>query len=413
MKKQITILIPLLLHLFSFAQHGKVIKINTSPCNDKFVDTYPGIWLPPNITFTDGSLTKLQQQELTKLFQTYFNFVKEAYPNPSGADGYWAASGEKAFFANQVKFLPNAEEESIKKNQVTRFDFNLSLFFYYCKSSQEISTGFPDGEWSGCGLNISANSLDNICKNVGSFRGDNRWRIDGRPIKLKLIVVGKWKGYDLCKQYGGSLKNESSVHYVLVSRPGILPYIPVTRKQYLDIAIPYITKFYDDQLADLDKTPLRSIEEQEAIKNKKIEEYKKKYPSNPGMLKQYLPTYTTDQQELERKKNIILKSKNDDLKKYHDEWDRDTKERLLGTPAIIAGDVEMMSERPVFTTEEQGGNLLITDNPDYFRKDLPATVPQFFVIAWWWDNGAPWRMRFKNAIEENFPVEKLGAMIDK
>jgi hypothetical protein len=194
----------------------------------------------------------------------------------------------------------------------------------------------------------------------------------------------------------------------------MLPYNPVTRKKYLDLAIPYITKFYDDQIADLDKTPVRSIEEQEAIKNKTIEDYKKKYPGNPGPLKYYLDTYTTDQQELEKKKNIILKSKNEDLKKYQDELERTTRNGMLESPAIIAGGIEMMSERPVFTTDEQGGNMLITESPNYFRKDLPKWVPQLFVLTF---EEEGWSAKQKNdalnVVKENFPIQKLQAMIDK
>jgi hypothetical protein len=234
--------------------------------------------------------------------------------------------------------------------------------------------------------------------------------IDGRKIQMMPAVKGKWKGYTLYYiSFQGSAKT-----MVLLHRDGMLPYIPVTRKQYLDIAIPYITKFYDDQVADLDKIPVRSIEEQEAIKNKTIEEYKKKYPGNPGPLRYYLDTYTTDQQELEKKKKIILKSKNDDLKKYQDELERSTKNGMLESPAIIAGGVEMMSERPVFTTEEQAGYILITENPNYFRKDLPKWVPQLFVLTF---EEREWAAKLKNdplkAVKANFPIEKLQAMIDK
>jgi len=150
----------------------------------------------------------------------------------------------------------------------------------------------------------------------------------------------------------------------------------VTRKQYLELAFAFITKFYDDELADLDKIP--------------------------------------DQQEIEKKKNIILKSKNDDLKKYHDELETSTKNGMLESPAIVSGGMEMMSELPVFTTEEQRGNMLITENPNYFRKDLPKWIPQLFVLTF---EEKRWAAKLKKdalkAVKENFPVEQLQAMIDK
>jgi len=57
--------------------------------------------------------------------------------------------------------------------------------------------------------------------------------------------------------------------------------------------------------------------------------------------------------------------------------------------------------------------MLTIENPEYFRKDLPAYVPQIFAVSWN-KNGKPkWCADFKSAIEENFPIEKLKAMIDK
>jgi len=41
---------------------------------------------------------------------------------------------------------------------------------------------------------------------------------------------------------------------------------------------------------------------------------------------------------------------------------------MLESPAIIDGGVEMMSERPVFTTEEQGGYMLITEKSKLFPQ---------------------------------------------
>ena len=415
MKKQIIILLLWLAPTFLTAQKGKVIKI-TTPCTDKLVDEYPGIWLPQEYFLKEGGLNKVQQQEWMKRFDVLFDMVKEAYPTPSGADGYWRGGATKSSFGDQVKFLKNGEVEPIKMNPITKLYFSLGLYTYYCASqisTYTIKNAFPAfGEPIPCAITIAINDLDDLYGPGSEFSSDNRWRIDGRPIKLKFPVGGKWKGYDYCNAHGGQLKKLSAQPFVLITRPGMVPYIPVTRKQYLDIAIPYITKFYDDQLATLDQTPVRSIEEQDAIKNKTIEEYKRKYPNNSGPLKYYLSTYTTDQQELEKNKNVILKSKNDDLKKYQDELDRSTKRGLLESPAIVMGNVTMMNEEPVFTTEEQGGNMLVTENPNYLRKDLPADVPQFFVITWWaYDH--PWGKRFWKAIEERFPIEKLQAMIDK
>jgi hypothetical protein len=54
----------------------------------------------------------------------------------------------------------------------------------------------------------------------------------------------------------------------------------------------------------------------------------------------------------------------------------------------------------------------VIDNPNYFRKDLPAYVPQLFVIEWMWGKLKS-STDFRQAFEDNFPIEKLKMMIDE
>lgn len=66
----------------------------------------------------------------------------------------------------------------------------------------------------------------------------------------------------------------------------------------------------------------------------------------------------------------------------------------------------------VFSTEAAGGSMLVIENPTYMRKELPKYIPQLFVLKWSWQPDTPGNY-FRKTIEENFPVEKLQAMIDK
>jgi predicted lysophospholipase L1 biosynthesis ABC-type transport system permease subunit len=56
--------------------------------------------------------------------------------------------------------------------------------------------------------------------------------------------------------------------------------------------------------------------------------------------------------------------------------------------------------------------ILVTENPDYIRKDLPKHVPQFFLVSLTWQDWEPLK-KFAEIVEQNFPFEKLQAMIDK
>ena len=104
----------------------------------------------------------------------------------------------------------------------------------------------------GNAINVYANYLPVL---TGEFSDDDVWAVDGRPIKAKMPVIGQWKGYDVMATNGGFYADQNNEWYILITRNGMLPYIPVTRKQYLDRAIAYITKFYDKMIVSSEQIP--------------------------------------------------------------------------------------------------------------------------------------------------------------
>ena len=108
------------------------------------------------------------------------------------------------------------------------------------------------------------------------------------------------------------------------------------------------------------------------------------------------------------------KIRDDVLKHYRDELDATTKAGLLETPAIVVdGIADMDISHPIFTTQENGGRLLVTENPAYMKKDLPKYIPQLIVYMW---NGEIGPDPTKNPCYlyyRDFPILSLQAMIDK
>ena len=74
--------------------------------------------------------------------------------------------------------------------------------------------------------------------------------------------------------------------------------------------------------------------------------------------------------------------------------------------------VKYYSSPSVFETDPAKGSMLVTENPDYIRKDLPKQVPQFFILSLTWDDG-PSQKKVAEIFEQNFSFEKLQTMIDK
>lgn len=346
----------------------------SAPCNQEFLNNYRGKWLiPKNIPNT---INKTYSQAAMSRITQIHGFVKQIYPQPMGSDADWGSGYIKNEFAYTIKYDSvdgRTQKNYLQRPEVEGWSYYMGLSPWFCSDqANEIWNGYPE-VGDGNQITIYANYLPVL---TGEFMDDDIWAIDGRPIKKKMFVVGQWKGHDLLASVGGYNSNLNDDWYILITREGMLPYIPVTRKQYLDRAVAYATKFYDKIIALDDQIP--------------------------------------DKAEREEIKNKHLSAKNIALKKFQDELEKTTKNGLLDAPAVVGTDVLLMNEGPIFLSESQGGAMLTTENPTYFRKDLPAYVPQLFVLTCTWStNKFKWETDFRKAIEENFPIEALQAMIDK
>jgi len=83
----------------------------------------------------------------------------------------------------------------------------------------------------------------------------------------------------------------------------------------------------------------------------------------------------------------------------------------LAHPAIIAANKLPSEFLGEFSTEERGGTPVFRFPRGYFKKELPRDAPQFMVLYWRIGNNAASRDLMRQ-FEENFPIEKLAAMID-
>ncbi len=168
--------------------------------------------------------------------------------------------------------------------------------------------------------------------------------------------------------------------------------------------------------------PVRSLEVQEAEKKKSLdkieEDYKNDTYQRDAIRKNFLDTYKTEQQRRDETVNNMIKMKEDGIKRYEAALEKSKADKLLDTPAEVLQPFSVEENIPVFASGVEGGKMLITENPAYFRKDLPKYIPQFMVLYWEWVSDAPMYggeqgAYYRKMIEQNFPIEKLQAMIDK
>jgi hypothetical protein len=374
MKKQITIFISLFISLSIFAQSRK-IPISV-PCTVQETMKIAGKLYPPNGIFypKETGLSKTQTDEVFKKLDAIHKLIVETFPSLFGGDAVCTRSLTKGFFANLVKYVKNpndpdrTDEEVVTERPLVTFKYTCNYHMYFCARPNEIwssETGDPTS-W----VEIYANDFG-VFQSFSPHIEDAE--IDGLPILEKKTAIAKWKGYDLCT-IGGPAFAMHGIRAVLLHREGEMPYIPVTRKQYLDRLIIHLKKFYDNMIGTTDQI--------------------------------------SEPEQKRHAREIYEKEKVNALKKAQDELDKTTKDGLLDATAIIASEIFSTDVENIFIPEVQGGAMLVTENPNYMHKDLPKNVPQFFVL--YWDCGDnPCDAFFRRMIEENFPIEKLQAMIDK
>jgi hypothetical protein len=378
MKKQLTILL-LFFFCGTFAwSQGKYIK-TTTPCDNELLKKTPGRWMPIRKDFR-AKISKQQEQEILKRFNTIHQWVYNIYPSPLAFDADPIFRTDDIAFGTRLKI--ERAEDALRTpptggTPLIFYEYITQFCNYFCgRDKYEIIRGA--GCEGGTNVFVIINNLSPIFSplNLDDFYAEIM-RIDERPIQMIYqIKEDKWKGYNVYAGDGGD-------NVVLLHREGMLPYIPVTRKQYLDRSIECLQRMFENNI--------------------------KAYEKPEGL------TLLMDKKERDEQIKKIQKHRDNVLKYYRDEVEATTNAGLLDSPAIVPGGVlEQRTESPVFTTIEKGGNQLVTENPSYIKKDLPKYIPQIIIYImvysddWLGPEINPYRL-----YEQNFPIEKLQAMIDK
>jgi hypothetical protein len=247
MKKQIILFILLIAHLSSLSQ--KSIKTQVA-CNDSLCRNVTGRWIKTNNVFQTEHIgfNQLQVNEVVKRLDTIHKMVTAIIPEPKGVDAAWHHSLGYGTFANRVKYYMNDNKPTydiVKENPLAAFYYSVGFFGYNCgREPNEMWTGYP-GE-TGTWVNVFANSLSQ----VATTGLTDTMTVNGLEVKMKNPVLEKREGYELLYAPGGGNKK-----YVLLHRKDMLPYLPVTRKQYLDYCINYLDKFYNEMIMYYENLP--------------------------------------------------------------------------------------------------------------------------------------------------------------
>ena len=405
MKKQVILLVMLFIHCSSWSQKDPRPK---GSCTDSLVMKTPGKWLKmrDNNTAFDG----VQQQEAYKRLDQIHRAINKLCPQPVGVDIRWKRSIGLSYFGTTKKYYLNRDNvltfDYGKLLNIAAYGYSANFSPHFCAHTDR-GTIFMPGEKaeSSTGVWVTMNNVDQV---LGDAAPDDTWTIDGLQVRMRTPVAKeKWKDFEVQYPEPGS-----RVRSILIHRKGILPYKPVSRKLYLDYCISYYIKMYDDMIIAIQKRPRRSQGEEEAEKRNMLARFEKQFGRDTKQMKtaweNYLANYQTDEQRRAEELEKVRRVKEGELKKFTDELENTTKEGLLDSPAIIL--VRYYSDL-IFETDPEKGYMLVTENPDYIRKDLPAYVPQMIVFNWKWNEYLP-NIGYEKMFDKDFQIDLLQAMID-
>ncbi len=399
MMKLSFILMAFIIHLSAFSQgdRGSGSKV---PCTNEIAQQARGRWIKTADVNDDSN------REINALLLEFHRLMTDIYPQPTGVDAAWHLSIGMSYFGVKRKLNTYRDgalrSEAVDPAYLTQYFYACSFLAYTCDyiDKNKMNPGWPEG--SGTIIQITANEASSAIGGVP----DDLWLIDGLLVHMKPPVFKKTNGHEF--QYA---QVGSNYHYVLIHRKDVLPYTPVTRKQYLDRCLIITEKILDDQLAAMEKIPVRSLEEQEKEKQAKLAKFEKDFGKDPKRLKSaveyYLSGYKTDQQvrdeQIEKEKKLKIRQ----LKKFTDELEKTNQEGLLDSPAMIR---VLYNADYIFDTDPLKASMLVVENPSYIRKDLPKHVPQFIEVWWTWSDWAP-QAKLAAIIEDSKLFDKLQGMV--
>lgn len=328
-----------------------------------------------DLAFPDKTFPKSQYNLVYARTNRIFSLFKEIFPDPGGFDPIYYTS---------------IRGQSFTLNGPLTYQFTSMYFIYYCNDNVK---KVLLGDETGTEVKIYINHYNHFCDTLESWDIRN----DKKLIKIYTLPpkAGTWKGRTLYNTGRNSLA-------VVLAHNGKLPWYSLTQREYLN----GLRNKYHSEL----KRKLDSYEEQEImLRNRKP-------PSN---LSPELTTKIRDQ--FDKDLDLFLKNKEkykaatrkvyEDELRYIDAYFASASESTLNKKAIIHPKTNSLVFKGEFGDDNSNGTMLIAFSSAYFNNSLPRYVPQFMILHWKWQYDQV-SANIKRNFEQNFPLEKLKALID-
>lgn len=363
---------------FVFAQEG---------CSDDIIMAVKGKWTK----HADANMKAGNQVQITNRIDKMQQLLQTAYPEPKGIEAAW--------YRSMGGYYSSVDKSS------SSYELNAMFFTWYCNIHvKKLLLGTE-----------ASNSFDIWANKFKWFaQADNNFLVESKPVYLFTKKLGDLNGFPLYAGNDNGTSNTGTTFSktILICRPGQLPYIPVSRRQYLQVFVKNKEDWQKKNAESLLKMPVRSDAKEEVYKQQQIdrvvnqeqnEQTKEKAKAN------FLRGYTTAKQRKQDDMARAEKAYQQDIKTAKD-YLANTSDEELTKPAYMQNTSYTSSFRAF--AKENDGMMMVQINNSYFNNKLPADVPQFLVLYWHWNTEKP-SIDFANHIENNFSFKTLQAMLDK
>jgi hypothetical protein len=354
------------------------------PCNDEIIMAIKGKWTTwPNADMKSGN-----PQAIIRIDKMH-KILKAACQELKGIEAKWSRMYTKA--------------PLIEKGPVP-YQLQSAFFSYYCnKNVKQMRLSGETAVW----FYVYANHFNSFLDNVEEYV------IQNQPVYLLRKKAGEIKGYPV---YEGDYNQRSNTgtYYsraIILTRNGQLPWLPVTRKEFLTAYISLNEKRFQETMTAMEKNVIvRTDKQEQEYKKQQLEKIERTTASDKIAKAKdlFLRSYVPEKQDRASLNARSRQLYEEGMKPARMFLSNNTSQELE-KPAMLDHDNRLQFKE--FVAEEKAG-MLVRLNPAYFDMKLPKYMPQFLIAYWMWDVGTP-QNYWKDQIEKNFDFDALKIMLDK
>ena len=305
----------------------------------------------------------------------------------------------------QDSILRNTGLQSVWHGQYTTdktgTQFNYGIYCDFAATADGIATTAP------ANLSVTVGDLSSL---TGHVELDNK---DYMTLPIAVGVRNECPYFELNSDAAsGDTHTPNRNIWLATARPDVLPYTPITRKEYLEISIGGVGTVKARIIADVKgRTPVRSAEEQAAAKKRELDELNSRYSGAELQMRtqMYMDQYKSDEDYL--KENIDKATADvDSTISFIKGMLNRLSPATLNAPAIIS---PKTTEFEGFRDGEPGMVMLIRSNPTFYEPGAAPEKPQFFLITWNSESTDDAAHAIGAQIAKNLDTRSLKAILSK